>query len=57
METRPEGVYCRWETYPPEALTTHDNILVIERVNGDSTVSTFNCTRGESKAILEFLKQ
>ena len=53
--TRAEGVYCHWETYPPEVPTIHDNILVIERVNGDCTVDKFTCARSESKDILEFL--
>lgn len=54
-DTRAEGVYCHWETYPPDAMTVHQNILVIERVNGDQTVSRFECTRGEGLAIMSFL--
>ena len=34
LDTRPEGVYCRWESYPP-AIDPHeptDNIVHVPRV-------------------------
>jgi hypothetical protein len=34
-----------------------DNILHIERVGGDGSVSTFECGLGESGVIFEFLRQ
>ena len=34
-----------------------DNILHIERVGGDGSVSTFECGRAESEAIFYFLHQ
>jgi hypothetical protein len=53
---RAEGVYCHWESYPPDTPGIENNILVIERVNGDGSVSTFSCAQGcESDAIREFL--
>jgi hypothetical protein len=79
LDPRPEGVYCRWESWPPpitfcdcyesqqpdnvvhvpgghrEELS--DNILHIERVNGDGSVSTFECGSSESDTILRFLNQ
>jgi hypothetical protein len=52
---RAEGVYCHWESYPPDTPGIGLDTLVIERVNGNETVSTFECTRVESAAIKEFL--
>lgn len=54
MDERNEGVYCHWETYP---LTSgfNDNIFVVERVNGDATVSRFECARSEVSVIFRFL--
>ena len=71
LDPRPEGVYCRWETYPPTP-ENGDNvvhvpdghrqefraiILHIERVRGDCSVSTFECGLDESGVIFEFLRQ
>lgn len=58
MDQRPEGVYCSWVTYPP-GLTPNNNILHIERVNGDGTVTEFECARckRESDVILAFLRR
>lgn len=55
--TRGEGVYCHFETYPPESLMPYskNNLFVIERVNGDQTVTQLILTRAESKKVLEFL--
>ncbi len=55
LDPRLEGVYCHWETYPPGAQLSRDNIFVIERVNGDSTVERFSCARSETRAIKAFL--
>jgi hypothetical protein len=57
---RAEGVYCHWESYPPDTPGIEDNILVIERVviervSGDGTVHRFECDRRESDTIREFL--
>lgn len=56
MDERPEGVYCSWVSYPPD--TPSDNIFHVERVNGDGSVTQFECARGdkESDVILQFLK-
>lgn len=54
---RSEGVYCRWETYPPDSAMVPGNILVIERVNGDCTISSFSCARSEASTIYRFLRQ
>ncbi|MCU1324669.1 MAG: hypothetical protein JWN34_39 [Bryobacterales bacterium] len=54
--TRREGVYCHWETYP-EQQHGKDNILVIERVAGNGTVTTFDCAREEAATIVAFLAQ
>lgn len=56
MDQRAEGVYCHWESYPVNTPGVENNILVIERVNGDSTVTTFSCSRSEAPSILSFLK-
>lgn len=56
LDSRSEGVYCKWESYPPNSGLI-DNILVIERVNGDNSISSFTCARSESKSILEFLQK
>jgi hypothetical protein len=54
-DPRPEGVYCHWETYPPTGSLIPNNILVIERVNGDGSVTRFTCAREEAAAITDFL--
>jgi hypothetical protein len=55
VSQRAEGVYCRWETYPEHSGIT-DNTFVVERVNGDGSVSTWSCARGtESNVIARFL--
>lgn len=53
MDPRAEGVYCRWDEYP-----TGSNIyfLVIERVNGDGSVTTLSCTKREAAYIDEFIR-
>ncbi len=58
-DARAEGVYCRWETYPalPEASVLKDNILVIERVNGNGTVISFCCARSEADLVRSFLNE
>lgn len=53
---RAEGVYCHWESYPADTPGIENNILIIERVNGDSSVTTFSCARSEVKSILAFLE-
>jgi hypothetical protein len=72
LDPRPEGVYCRWETWPPATKpgdnVVHvpgvpgdsrreftDNILHIEKVWGDCSVSTFECASSEAETILAFL--
>lgn len=55
---RQTGVYVKlkWESYPPNTPGIEDNILVIEKVAGDGTLTTFECSRGtESEAIRKFL--
>lgn len=54
MDPRSEGVYCRWDEYP-----TGSNmfLLVIERVNGDGSVTTLSCTKREAAYIDEFLRE
>jgi hypothetical protein len=54
-DPRPEGVYLHFETYPPGAFISRDNILVLERVNGDATVSRWSCARSEAGVIKQFL--
>lgn len=56
IDPRPEGVYCHWESYPPNTPWIKDNILVIERVQGDGSVSRFTCARDESETIRLFLR-
>jgi len=56
MDPRPEGIYCRWETEPPEGGPYSRKLLIIERVNGDQSVSKIVCTHAEAGAIREFLK-
>lgn len=55
MDERAEGVYCHWESYPPETPGIENNIFVAERVCGDATVARFECTRHETRALLKFL--
>lgn len=57
IDPRAEGVYCSWESYPPDTPGINDNILHIERVNGDGSVSTFECADSEADVIAAFLKQ
>lgn len=52
IDPREEGVYCRWEEYPAHSRNFS---LVIERVNGDGSVSRLECTRVESRVIAQFL--
>jgi hypothetical protein len=57
-DERPEGVYCHWETYPPDPYNDgamKDNILVLERVCGDQSVLSWECARSEAVTIQEFL--
>jgi uncharacterized protein YuzE len=56
-DPRPEGVYCHWESYPADTPGIEDNILVIERVNADGSVRTFDCARSEAAVIADFLKK
>lgn len=46
---RPEGVYCKWISYP-EGFEKN-NLLQIERVNGDCSVTTMVVTTDEAKKI------
>lgn len=54
MDPRAEGVYCRWESYPANS-GQGNNLMTIERVNGDGSVSSVTCTQEESKVIAAFL--
>lgn len=56
IDPRQEGVYCHWETYPPESPVERNNILVIEHVWGDGSVTRFQCSAEESDTIREFLR-
>ena len=73
LDPRPEGVYCRWESWPPPPApgdeVIHvpgvpgdnrreftDNILHIEKVWGDCSVTTFECGQQESEEIFNFLQ-
>ena len=56
MDSRPEGVYCRWESYPANS-GMGNNLMTIERVNGDGSGSSMTCTRKESEVIANFLAQ
>jgi len=49
---RPEGVYCEWITYPP-GFGPIPNLLRIERVNGDCSVTRMTVTREEAAVIAE----
>lgn len=53
---RPEGVYCKWISYPPGGFEKN-NLLQIERVNGDCSVSTIVATRDEVKVILAAIEK
>ncbi len=55
IDRRIEGVYCRWED---EEYPHHSGVfgLVIERVNGDGTVSSFYCTDDEAEVIRKFIE-
>jgi hypothetical protein len=53
--TRAEGVYPRWDTYPQKSVLDR-NILIVERVHGDCTVTEFSCTRNEAYKIRRFLE-
>lgn len=55
MDPRPEGVYCRWEKYPQPDLGYSGRLLIIERVNGDGSVTKFSCTPDEAKKIWQFI--
>jgi hypothetical protein len=50
---RPEGIYCRWETYPPEGGPDSSRLLTIERVTGNATVEKIICTTDESVVVME----
>lgn len=56
---RAEGVYCRFETYPADMdlSDVRNNILVIERIAGDSSITRFECARSEAWGIKEFLNR
>ena len=74
LDARPEGVYCRWETYPPAVEPVGDevihvpvvpgghmkeftdNILHIEKVWGDCSVTSFECASSEAETIFNFLR-
>jgi hypothetical protein len=49
MDSRPEGVYCKWEGV---GVGTS---LVLERVNGDGSVETFSCSQKEAEVVAVFL--
>jgi hypothetical protein len=49
---RAEGVYCEWITYPP-GFKKIPNLLQIERVNGDCSVTRMTVTRDEADVIAE----
>lgn len=55
MDERAEGVYCSWESYPPNTPGIENNLLLLERVTGNGTVETFTCTRDETQSIMDFL--
>jgi hypothetical protein len=55
LDPRPEGLYCSWESYPRNTFGMSDNILVIERVDGDGTMTRFECARSETHVIFAFL--
>ncbi len=48
------GVFARWETYPPDGQSKL-NLLVIEHVNGDQTVSQLIITRRDAEALRQIL--
>ena len=56
MDPRAEGVYCHWDTYPPEGGPYSRAVLTIERVNPNGSVSQLVVTRDEAKTIGEALK-
>jgi hypothetical protein len=50
---RAEGVYCEWITYPPGGFEPIPNLLQIERVNGDCSITRVTVTRDEASVIAE----
>lgn len=53
---RPEGVYAKWFTYP-EHSGLQDNLFLIERVCGDTSVPSVTLTRGEARTLFHILQE
>lgn len=51
LDPRAEGVYCFWETYPPQLHAFTARLLTIERVNGNGTVDRLSCTDEEADVV------
>lgn len=56
LDPRPEGAYARWFTYP-EGKTGRNNLLMIERVGGDQSVSSVTLTRDEAETVLYAIRE
>lgn len=57
-DDRPEGVYCAWSSYPEGVSSAYQaRILTIERVNGDASVTSLDCTYEESLTVLQAIQQ
>jgi hypothetical protein len=53
-DDRPEGTYPQWETYPP-GYRPGNNLLIVERVNGNATVSRIVMPRSEALKLAKFI--
>ncbi len=55
QDIRQVGIYPKWVTYPPNAMTVKNNLLMLEHVNGDGTTSNLAITRGDAAKLKEWL--
>lgn len=56
LDSRPEGTYPSWQTYPAGVAELRNNICLLERVNGDGSITQFSFPRDEAGALMHWLR-